>query len=554
VPTLIETMADWAVRVRPADVPPRVVDAARAQLRSVVASVWAGAGSHAGRGCRDAALRIGGEGGAAARATLLAGGERVSSYAALLANASASMAHDYDDYLFLGHTGHSAVLAALAVAEETDASVEDLLIAQVVANEIGGRLGAFVAIGPQNGQTWAHIHLAGAVVAAARLLKLSAEQAADALAIAFYQPPFTLFPGFMGSEAKALTAAQPAAMGLMATWLAAGGLAGMRSILEHPRGFARHFAWVPVPALLGGLGHAWVTDSMSCKIYPGCAYMDGPVDAALAARAGRPLRAADVESVHIEATALTGGMEALCEEAAPADSLEPIAITFSARRSVAIALLAGGLSPRQLEERWLHEHGDDVRAIAGRTRIEVSRPRTLSMLDGIDRAVPLASVARAAGARRFWQARGQLSDMARTAFKPRGDEHAEGVESSSSMSSLGKLIRGAYTVRRFARAKPLDMARVDFDKLEFRFGAQVTIRLHGGEELTAEARIPLGAAGSGIGRINDLMVAKLQAEAAAAGHPDRAAAMEALLARAPAQTSARALAAAAAGQLHLPAS
>ena len=52
--------------------------------------------------------------------------------------------------------------------------------------------------------------------------------------------------------------------GLYAVDLAARGMRGAREILEHPRGFARQFAFVPVPEVLGGLVMAWVSDTLSC--------------------------------------------------------------------------------------------------------------------------------------------------------------------------------------------------------------------------------------------------------------------------------------------------
>ncbi len=511
----LEELAAWAVGLRSHDIPERVRTGALIQMRSVLASVYAGADSEVGRQCGTAARGLGSDG----RATMLADGAKGSAIAAVLANAACSMAHDYDDYLFLGHTGHSAVLATLAVAEEVDASLDDVVCAQVAANEIAGRLGAYVAIGPQNGQLWAHIHLGAAAIAAARLRGLDAERAADALAIALYQPPFTLFVGFMTSEAKALTAAQPAAMGLYAAALAAAGMEGPRSILEHPRGFGAHFSFVPVPELLGGLGDAWVSDSLSCKIYPGCAYIDGPVDAALAAWRDSGASVHDIESIEIEGTALTSGMEAIAEESGPASSLAPIAVTFSARRSVAIALVAGGLTPRYLAEPWLAEHGDVVRDLAARSRVRMSATRTADMLAGIGKAVPLGDTMRAIGLGRLWRARAPIrAAFTRSASRGGGRRSWRGRAPGRWVTALGPIVREAL-----APATPLDMSAVDFQALEFRFGARVGIELRGGRTLEATVSIPQGAAGTTTSELERLMIDKLAAET------DRARAIEDVL-------------------------
>ncbi len=540
MPTRLETLGEWAVGVRVADIPARVMDAARTQLVSVLASLYAGGASEAGRLCRDAALDLGTTG----KATVLPTGEAVHPYAAVLANAALSMAHDFDDYLFLGHTGHSAVLASLAAAEQVDASVEDLLAAQVVANELAGRLGAYVSIGPQNGQLWAHIHLAGAAAAAARLYGLDAEQAADALAIAFYQPPFTLFAGFMGSESKALTAAQPAAMGLYAAGLAARGMRGMREILEHRRGFGQQFAFIPVQEVLGGLGSSWVTDSLSCKIYPGCAYIDGPVDAALAARGDEALPASEIERVDIRATALTAGMEAIAEDAAPADSLDPIPVSFSARRSVAIALLRGRLAPEDIEGPWLADNADAVRTVAANTRVSASGSQTTDMLAGIGRAVPLMGLARSIGVQRAWRARHQIRaaylSAASKGSGPSSGRRKRRVPAFDPMGALGVLVKVAR-----ARKQSFDMNEVDFTRLQFRFSADVRITLRGGRTLEGSQTIPLGAAGRDPAEMRVLMANKLRSETADAGVPDRADAVEEILAAPAADTPVRKLARAA---------
>jgi 2-methylcitrate dehydratase PrpD len=516
--TELETLAAWAVGVRVGDVPERVLALARLQIRSVLASVYAGADTETGRACRAAALELGTTG----AATVLPTGESAHAVGAVLATAPAAMAHDFDDYLFLGHTGHSAVLAALAVAEESGATLGDMLVAQVVANEIAGRLGAYVVVGPQNGQTWAHIHAAAAVVVAARLRGLDARTTADALAIALYQPHFTLFAGFMGSEAKAITAAQPMAAGLYAAALAARGIEGARDILDHRRGFAAAFAFVPLPRLLRGLGRSWVSDSLSFKVYPGCAYIDGPVDAALEARGGRRLEADDIESVDIDATALTSGMEAICEEAAPDTSLDPIAVTFSARRSVAIALLAGELTPRQLEPGWLATNATAIRAIAARTTVEMTAGRTSEMLRGLGQAVPMMDLVRDVGARRLWRARHRIRASYVDAAQ-RGGNRGRPIQLSATgwLELLAPIARAAISRR--SDATP------DFRRLEFRFGARVRIALRGGETLEAEVVVPRGAAGRPRQETHALIVAKLATEAAAANHPDAAAAIESVL-------------------------
>src|SRR5207244_13600834 len=117
-----------------------------------------------------------------------------------------------------------------------------------------GRIGAALVLGPHNGQFWSSIHCASAAVAAGVALGMESGELANALAIALYQPPFGLWPGFMGPETKLLTAAEPAVQGARAALLAAEGMGGPLDVIEHPRGLLRHFAFVGRPRMLGALG------------------------------------------------------------------------------------------------------------------------------------------------------------------------------------------------------------------------------------------------------------------------------------------------------------
>ena len=185
--TICEEIAEWAVGLRPEDLPASVRERADLQAMCVAAG------------------RRAGEEAAAPFAAVAPDGPVGEIYR----SAAASIAHDWDDYLFMGHTGHSAVPAAAAFAPNPGRA----LLAQVAANEVAGRLGAALFLGPHNGQFWASIHCASAAVAASIGLGLGAERTAQALAIALYQPPYGMWPGFMGPKSKLLTAAEPSAVG-----------------------------------------------------------------------------------------------------------------------------------------------------------------------------------------------------------------------------------------------------------------------------------------------------------------------------------------------------
>jgi MmgE/PrpD N-terminal domain/MmgE/PrpD C-terminal domain len=266
----------------------------------------------------------------------------------------------------MGHTGHSAVWAARAIGDVTGASGDDILAAQIAANEIEARLGAALFIGPHNGQFWSSIHCAGAAAAAARLRRLDPEQTAHAIAIALYQPPYGLWPGFMGPDTKLLTAAEPVAQGMRAAILAASGFTGPLDVIESRRGFLSHFSYAPRPALLDGLGQSWLTDTIAYKEHPGCAYLQPAVEAVLRLQADNGFEAGDVARVDVRAGWLTTTMEKL----SAGEPLTSVRVNFSVALSCAAALSAGRLTHEELTPEWLSEHEDDLRDLATRVFLE----------------------------------------------------------------------------------------------------------------------------------------------------------------------------------------
>jgi MmgE/PrpD N-terminal domain/MmgE/PrpD C-terminal domain len=333
--TICEEIAVWATGLRPGDLPASVRERAELQSKCIAA------GRAAGERAAAPFLGVAPEGPV---------GE-------VYRSAVASIAHDWDDYLFMGHAGHSAVPAAAAFTTDP----ESALVAQVAANEVAGRLGAALFLGPHNGQFWASIHCASAAIAASLGLGLDAERAAHALAIALYQPPYGMWPGFMGPQSKLLTAAEPAALGARAALLAAEGVSGALDVIEHPRGVLSALSFAPRPAMFGALGRVWLTDTLAYKRLPGCAYLQSVSEAALAAG----IEASEVASVEIEAGWLTCEME----ELGSGPDLTPIRVNFSATLTTAIALLAGRLTPAELGPEWLAGNESRIRELAARCRV-----------------------------------------------------------------------------------------------------------------------------------------------------------------------------------------
>jgi 2-methylcitrate dehydratase PrpD len=441
--TVCEELASWAAGLSLADVPERVVDRARLQTAATIA---------AGRAGEAAAAPF------AANAPDGRPGE-------VYAGAAASIAHDWDDYLFMGHTGHSSVWAARAFAPDDP---ELALVAQIAGNEVAGRLGAALFLGPHNGQFWSSIHCGGAAAAAGVALGLDEERLAHALAIALYQPPYGLWPGFMGPATKLLTAAEPGAQGARAALLAADGVDGPLDVIEHPRGLLTHFAFVRRPKMLGALGSVWLTDTLAFKPLPGCAYLQAAVEAAVRAE----VAPADIASIDVDAGVLTVAMEAL----APPGLATPAGVNFSAARSVAIALIAGTLTHEQLDPAWLYEQRAEIEELAGRVRVRHDWELSLETLRGpVEAGASTADVGPAGWlrvARRLRELRmpAVLGPTELRRLLSRADLRGE----------LWRLVR--------TRGAGLD--RLDTDAMRMSFPCRLRIRLRSGGTLELEGGQP----------------------------------------------------------------
>jgi 2-methylcitrate dehydratase PrpD len=459
----------WVARTTHESLPEGTLLAARYQVLDMIAAVHASARSAEARGAAAAVPRFAGAG----RATVLATGDRLGPADAALANAIFSMAQDFDDIVWMGHTCHSSVFAPLAVAEHEGRSARDLLTAVVIANEIGGRLGASSALGPLNGQMWTFIHLVGAAAGAARLLELDAEKVTHALAISLAQPPFALQPGFLSPTSKLLAAATPTAIGVQAAYFAQAGMTGAADILEDRRGFWRRFSYLPLPFMLDGLGELWVTQTLSVKTYPGCHYFQTACSAIeeIVRRTGR-LSLDGVRAVTIDTTKL--GVEVSRFGTSYADPRGPVtavSASFDLATVAAILLHAGRFTGDELAPEWLAAETAGIRR--WRDKIVVRHDPVLT-------ARVLAS-ARAVSTGR----RGLSSLTPRALLDLARKYRAEYASTLLTPREAAGWLRAAV-----ARRRPPPSAG---DAVPLCFPGRVTVELASGRRETAELDLPVGS-------------------------------------------------------------
>ncbi len=256
-------------------------------------------------------------------------------------NGSVSHAVEFDDIYrdAIYHPGCPTIAAALALAEDADASGQQLLNAIVVGYEISTRIGA--AVQPAH---YRYFHttgtvgcFGGAAAAAALCAPGDAQVMLHALATAG-----TLASGLQqafrsDAMSKALHAGHAAAVGVRAGQGAAHGITGVPDILEGEVGFGAALAQDPDWNLaIDGLGQRYNILRITQKNHGCCGHTFAAIDGALALRA-RGVRADDIASLRVDAyqTALdvTGNF-------APATAFEA---KFSLPYVVAHALVHGSV-------------------------------------------------------------------------------------------------------------------------------------------------------------------------------------------------------------------
>ena len=477
--SIIDTIARWAFELEYDDVPGRILEKARLQILNIIAAVLSG------RYC-GALEPLGAVNLPDGMATVIVGGRKTNAENAAFINALYSMSFDFDDYLFMGHTGHSSFLVPLSLAEEKDLTVRALLLAQVVTNEVEGRLGASVLLGHHNGQMWSYIHTAGAAAAASKLLGLSKEQTASAIALSLYQPNYPLAPGFMMSDSKLLTASIPIASGMMCAKLAQAGMQGNTGLLEAENGFLSRFAYLPLPHMLSGFGTWWVTDTIAFKPYPGCAYIDTAVDGAyrimdeVERKTGKPPDPADIRHIDVFANMLTMGMNAL-SQVYDDGTLHPVNINFSIPKSVAIAFLKRSLRAEHLTPGALAKDGPAIQSLSQKVNLVHDWRYTLktqaSLYDSLGGKFILDGIGLFPLIKAFRSMRRDLPSM------PLG------------LMGLWKAWRTLPPQEKRAMKRGI-LKKDDPVKMEgftFSFGARVRLEMNGGQVYDAESIIPRGA-------------------------------------------------------------
>lgn len=269
------------------------------------------------------------------QATVVGHGFAASSRQAALINGAASHALDFDD-VNMSFTGHPSVVlvpALLALAEARGASGAEFMTAFVAGYETLCRIGA--AVSPGHYALGFHstgtIGTFGAAAACARLLRLDAEDTADALGIAATQAAG--LKAMFGTMCKPLHAGKASADGMMAAQLAARGFTCRSDAIEAVQGFAATHGpdFDPAAGLREPARGLYLRDNLF-KYHAACYGTHAAIEAARYLRERHGLDDSHVRRATVHAAASSEGV---CNLPLPRTGLEA---KFSLRHVVAMAI------------------------------------------------------------------------------------------------------------------------------------------------------------------------------------------------------------------------
>lgn len=387
----IEKIANFTDNLTFADLPQSVIENTKNQILGMLGAIFSGLNCEYKKNILAAGKIFKGEAGGG-KVTLFPQGTKVPFNEALFVLSTLSMIYDYDDYLFAGHTGHSAVIPSLLLGEKLSLSGKDIILATVLANEVEGRLGASVLLGPQNGQLWSFIHLIGGIIVYSKLNNFSKDKIANALSLAFYQPPFANLSGFMGSPAKILTASYPLIQGIICVQLAQKGMRGCLTSIEDEKGFWNYFSYFPFKNFLAKW-EGFLTNTLSFKIYPGCAYIDSVMDCVfdILKNENFNISPKEIYKIEVEGNFFSVKMNEMSKPYLKVKNENLTILNFTLPYNIAVGLMDKELTPTQFN--YAHRNNPEVWKLGEKIIVHHNATYTRRMVENMPvSAFPLPSL------------------------------------------------------------------------------------------------------------------------------------------------------------------
>ncbi|MDC7785534.1 MmgE/PrpD family protein [Rhodoplanes sp. TEM] len=306
-PLVAERLGAFVSGVPARDIPAAAIATARRGIVDAIGVAFAGTRMPVHAAVRSVLARE-----AAPGPCTVIGGGRLAATAAAHLNAVGAHSLDFDANYSVGMLFGPAVLSPvlLAAAEERGAAGADVLaafaigteIAQIVARSLSG-VPYSKAVDGLYGRGWFNSAVLGpisAAAAAARLMRLDARRAADAIAIAAVQAGGLRIA--VGSDMKPALCGRAAETGLRAALMAEAGVEAPADAFEGSRGLVQVVgggAWDE--AVLDVLG-AFADPGISFKLHPACSSVQAAVEAVGRLMATEAFAARDVVRVVCEVT------------------------------------------------------------------------------------------------------------------------------------------------------------------------------------------------------------------------------------------------------------
>jgi 2-methylcitrate dehydratase PrpD len=340
--------------------PPEVEHAARRILLNVVSLAAAGSRHPAAVIAADvvAAMET------PPRAGVLGTSTRVAPQWAAFLNGIAAHVEDFDDthLVTIIHPGPPIMPAALAVAEEQESDVAELLVGIAIGVEIALRIG--VGLGPVHRERGWHVSgtlgVIGASAAAARLMGLDEDSAVQVIGLAATQAAG--IQAAFGTHTKAFHCGHAAESGIEAAGLVALGFTAPTQGIEGKHSMAALMtADADLNSMVSGIGSRWEILANVEKPYA-CGVVSHPtLDAARRLR-DRVKDISEIESVQLIVNPIVLDLMGVRDPQTGSQS------KFSVYHCAAVGLLDGSGGPREFSD----QHAQHPEVMRLRALVEVT--------------------------------------------------------------------------------------------------------------------------------------------------------------------------------------
>ncbi|MCW5576016.1 MAG: MmgE/PrpD family protein [Burkholderiales bacterium] len=356
-----QRIAEYAVSCGYGQLPPATVTDAKRLMLDTLAVAWGGADAP---GSEPVYRMIAGQEGRGDSQVWARPG-RIPAASAAFVNSMFGAALDYDAVNTV-HADVVALPAALAVAERERISGRDFLAAYVIGSDLCCRLGGAITGQHKGWFTTSIFGVFGAAVAAAKAMKLDAEQVRHALGIALSQASGTQQANIEQALTKRLQSAFAARGGVFSADLAGHGITAPREAMEGKFGLYHLYQEGDPFRVLDGLGERFSLGNTALKKYPCCACSHAALEATLTLVKEHDLRPDDVTEIQVLHSPMMHRL--VGAEFNPSENPQ-VTAQFSVQYAVASALLRRKMGISEIQEDAILEPA--IREITRRVRVVV---------------------------------------------------------------------------------------------------------------------------------------------------------------------------------------